>query len=56
MATATCHTEGCQNNGMPVDVGERPTSDPMTGEPLPPDFEWTIVCGPCGQPIDDVSE
>ena len=38
---AICHTEGCGNAGLgiqiPVDAG-------------------TVVCGPCGQPITDLTE
>lgn len=48
MTTVICRTAGCINEGVPIDVGERPTTDP-DGEPY--DGPWVIVCGPCGQTI-----
>jgi hypothetical protein len=49
MATATCHTAGCVNAEIPIDVGEQ-RADPDTGELL----VWYVVCGACSQPISDV--
>lgn len=37
---ATCHTEGCTNQGIPIKV---------------PDDIDTIVCGVCSQTITDVT-
>lgn len=51
MATATCHTPGCENAGIPIEI-EHPI-DEDTGQPATP---WQVVCGPCQQPITDVSE
>ena len=52
MSVATCHTAGCENDGIPVDVGDLTYTDEETGEEYP----MTVVCGPCGNPITDVSE
>lgn len=38
---AICRTEGCGNAGLGIRV---------------PDDAGTVVCGPCGQPITDLSE
>jgi hypothetical protein len=43
--TATCHTDGCANNGIPITLG-------YTDEFGPP---GTIQCGPCGHPITDTA-
>lgn len=48
---ATCHTPGCFNAGAAIDIGDPPTDD--DGQPVQP---WTVLCGVCGQPIDDLSE
>jgi hypothetical protein len=57
MATVTCHTQGCGNAEIPIDVPHPrawdEASEDFTGPPVEP---WTIVCGPCGQPIQDVAE
>jgi hypothetical protein len=49
---ATCHTDGCGNNGIPIDVGDLTYTDDETGQTYP----MTAVCGVCGQPIDDLTE
>ncbi len=36
--TVTCHTEGCENNGIGIEL-----RDP----------EPTVICGPCSQEITD---
>ena len=41
---ATCHTPGCGNAGIPLDIGPLPTPDP-----------GTVVCGPCGVQITDLT-
>lgn len=47
---ATCHTEGCENNGEPIDVGD------LTYTTEDGDQATSVVqCGVCGQPIDDVT-
>ena len=38
---AICHTEGCGNGRVPIPV---------------PDDAGTVVCGPCGQPITDLTD
>jgi len=38
---ATCHTTGCGNEHIPIPIAEVP---------------GTVVCGPCGQPITDLTE
>lgn len=44
--TATCHTEGCGNEGIPIDLGEWDTE--AWGEPGP------VFCGACNTEITDV--
>ena len=39
-ATATCHTEGCENCGIPI--------------PIECDPDGLVICGPCSQEITDV--
>lgn len=49
MTNVTCHTDGCPNAGIPLDVQLSWTDD--DGET----HETTdIVCGPCGNPITDI--
>ena len=38
---ATCETTGCENHGVPI--------------PIPDDY-GTVTCGPCGQPITDLTD
>lgn len=38
---ATCETDGCGNAYIPV--------------PLPPDY-GTVVCGPCGTPVTNITD
>ena len=41
MKTVVCHTDGCANENVPIDVSaSEETMD--------------VGCGPCGQPIDDI--
>jgi hypothetical protein len=57
MATVTCRTEGCENNGIPLNVAHPMKIDDNTGEPTDqPVDPWQLSCGPCGQPITDISE
>lgn len=37
---ATCHTNGCENQGIPI--------------PIPEDA-GAVVCGVCGEPITDLA-
>lgn len=46
---ATCHTQGCVNADVDVDVDY----DDLDGE-LPP-APSIVVCGGCSAPIDDVT-
>lgn len=50
MATVTCHTEGCGNAEHPIDV-ETSYTDEESGETFTVD---KVVCGVCGQTIEDV--
>jgi hypothetical protein len=50
--TVTCRTEGCENNGIGIEMALDYT-DPDTGEQV---HISAVVCGPCGQPITDISE
>lgn len=52
MSTVTCHTDGCENNGIPL-VMDLTYPDFDTGEPVRVDI---VICGPCGQPITDIVE
>lgn len=38
---ATCHTSGCENQGIPIRI---------------PEDADTVVCGVCSQPITDVTD
>lgn len=49
---AICHTEGCSNRGIPIDVGDLTWTDPDTGETR----IASVACGVCGQPIEDVTD
>jgi hypothetical protein len=48
MNTCTCHTEGCENDGVPVELALSFEMDGMT--------MWVdvVYCGACGQEITDV--
>ena len=46
MAVLICHTEECPNAGIEIEMD---LTDPETGEQMP------AYCGPCGQPITDVT-
>jgi YgiT-type zinc finger domain-containing protein len=48
MATVTCHTEGCENANVAIDVTTEWTDE--DGETQHVD---DVVCGVCGQPITD---
>jgi len=50
MAVVTCHTEGCGNAGIPLDIGVS-WEDEETGET---EYVSAVVCGVCSQPITDV--
>lgn len=50
MSTVTCHTEGCPSSGNPIELPTTYT-DEETGETRDVDL---VVCGACGQTIDDV--
>ena len=41
MVYATCRTDGCLNALIPIDIQEGAA---------------TVVCGPCGQPITDLTD
>ena len=51
--TVTCHTPGCINNGVPIQMPL--VFDEDTGDGLiHTDSSADVQCGPCGQPITDV--
>jgi hypothetical protein len=55
VSTVTCHTEGCINDGLPIEMEltyqyEDENGNTQTGT------VGTVVCGPCGQPITDISD
>lgn len=52
MAYATCHTEGCGNAEIHIEV-ELTYADWETGEVRRID---QVTCGVCGQPITDVQD
>lgn len=52
MAIATCHTEGCGNEGEPIEVGELSMEVPGTGEVI----TSQVCCGVCGQLVTDITE
>jgi hypothetical protein len=49
VTTVTCHTEGCENVDLPIEVPPLTFHDPDTGEYV----AATVVCGVCGNPITD---
>jgi hypothetical protein len=51
MATVTCRTDGCGNEGIGLDVATTWTDEEGTEHAVA-----TVVCGVCGQEITDVSE
>jgi hypothetical protein len=48
--TATCRTDGCEANGVPITV-EVPTTDPAGNPATVP-----VFCGACSQVIEDVTD
>lgn len=44
---ATCHTDGCGNAGMPIDVTDLLDTDPAPS---------LVMCGVCGVTIEDVRD
>jgi hypothetical protein len=51
MRTVTCHTEGCFNNGIPIEL-DLVAVDEETGQSSPVDG---VTCGMCRQPITDIA-
>lgn len=49
MATVTCHTEGCGNEGIALDLELTYTDDEGTTQTVD-----SVFCGVCSQPITDV--
>ena len=49
MTTATCHTEGCGNEGIGLDVTTEWTDDDGATQTVS-----LVVCGVCGQEITDL--
>ena len=51
MSYATCHTSGCENADITLDVGELTSTDER-GETT----TSAVQCGVCGQIISDVTD
>lgn len=51
MATATCHTDGCLNAGIPLHVNTTYEDDDGATQNVD-----AVGCGVCGQAITDVVE
>jgi hypothetical protein len=51
MATVTCHTDGCGNAGIGLEVDLFWTDSDGTVYPID-----TVQCGVCGEPITDITE
>lgn len=49
MATVTCHTSGCGNAEIPIDLDLTFVDEDGTTRTVD-----SVACGVCGQPIDDV--
>lgn len=50
MSIVTCHTEGCENAGIPLEMT-------LSGVDADTGDAWQVAsvsCGPCGQPITDI--
>jgi hypothetical protein len=43
--TATCHTDGCANADIPIELAYDPDGPPLS----------SVVCGVCGQVITDTT-
>lgn len=52
MSVVTCHTEGCENADIPIEMALSYV-DFDTGETVTVD---AVACGACGQPITDIKE
>lgn len=50
MATVTCHTEGCGNAGVPIELDLTFYND-ETGET---EVAGAVACGACSTPIEDI--
>lgn len=48
---ATCHTAGCGNENAPIDV-----QTTYIDEDGQEQQAGSVICGVCGNPIDDLSE
>lgn len=50
MSTVTCHTPGCGNADIGLEMDLDPEMDGVT-------FHIDrVICGVCGQPIEDIKE
>jgi hypothetical protein len=52
--TVTCHTDGCDNNGVPIEMTLSWTETDIDGQ-LVQHTVSGVVCGVCGQPITDIA-
>lgn len=52
MSIVTCHSPGCGNDGIPIELSLA-SADPETGVPI----EVSVVmCGGCGEQITDIAD
>lgn len=51
MSLVTCHTDGCGNSGVPIEMNLSWTDEDGAVHPIE-----SVCCGPCGQPITDISD
>lgn len=49
MSTVTCHTEGCGNDGIPIEMNLTTRDEAGTVQQI-----TLVICGVCGQPIYDI--
>ncbi len=52
MLTVTCHVEGCENEGVAIEIPST-SINPVTEEVIP---VVRVQCGPCGQQITDIDQ
>lgn len=50
MSTVICHTEGCANNGLPIELATTWVDEEGGVHDV-----GAVVCGVCGQTITDIT-
>lgn len=51
MATVTCHTPDCANQGVPLEMNLTYEDEDGNTQAI-----TSVYCGPCGQPITDIDD